>query len=113
MSKMYWETLLVFLVSINQLTSANEKSVFSLLPFGECVIHFTTFFADTKLNDLVQNFVSENPNAIWTFTNQTNQEPLIQPTEVFFENCSVNVLLNSERSYMTPTYFIWSSMFSH
>ena len=57
-----------------QSTSFDEINGFSLSGFGDCVIHITRFSGETKYDDLIQNFISANPNSIWTFTNKTNKK---------------------------------------
>src|SRR5665811_1920042 len=80
--------------------------------FGKCVIHFTTFDGDVHLGDVVQNFISANQESIWTLTNTTNANLIIQPEPEFHEICSVNVLLNSEIKEWLLKYFIYQSIYS-
>src|SRR5665811_992864 len=91
--KVFLEALLLFLL-LNKFT--NGQKFLKLSGFGDCVIHFTTFFSDIETSDLVQKFVSANANAIWTFTNTTNATVPIEPTIRFNEICSINILFNSE-----------------
>src|SRR5665811_628379 len=91
--KLFLKTFLLFLL-LNGI--ANGQKLLSLACFGDCVIHLTTFNGNIKISDLVQKFVSANPNSIGTFTNTTNARIPIEPSIRFNEICSVNLLINSE-----------------